>query len=121
MEAWEKGDVDLVAAMLAEEAVISMPPMASWFRGEELFVFLRKWAFSGRLYNLEDNRQVRCVPTFANGQLAFATYRWDPEEGVFLPAVLQVLTLDGSRISEITGFVMPGAFAGFGLPDSLPE
>ncbi|MGK2931880.1 MAG: sigma-70 family RNA polymerase sigma factor [Solirubrobacterales bacterium] len=120
MEAWEKGDVDLVASMLAEEAVISMPPMANWFQGEELFVFLRKWAFSGRVYNLED-RRVKCLPTIASGQLAFATYRWDLEQEVFLPAVLQVLTLDGSKISEITGFVMPDAFAGFGLPESLPE
>ena len=120
MEAWEKGDVDQVAAMLAEEAVISMPPMANWFRGEELFVFLRKWAFSGRLYNLED-RRVRCLPTIASGQLAFATYRWDLEQEVFLPAVLQVLTLEGSKITEITGFVMPDVFTGFGLPDSLPE
>ncbi len=120
MEAWEKGDIDQVAAMLAEDAVISMPPMANWFRGEELFVFLRKWAFSGRLYNLEGQRRVRCLPTLASGQLAFATYRWDLDQEVFLPSVLQVLTLDGSRIAEITGFVMPDVFTGFDLPETLP-
>jgi hypothetical protein len=35
--------------------------------------------------------------------------------------VIQVLTLDGGgRVAEITGFVDPARFAGFGLPDRLP-
>jgi hypothetical protein len=42
------------------------------------------------------------------------------DAGRFLPTVLQVLTLEGARVSDITGFVDPSAFAGFGLPDSLP-
>ena len=33
---------------------------------------------------------------------------------------VQVLTLDGDRIAEIAGFVMPGAFAPLGLPDRPP-
>jgi hypothetical protein len=33
--------------------------------------------------------------------------------------VLQVLTFDGDRITEITGFVDPSVFARFGLPAQL--
>ena len=120
VDAWERGDVDAVAAMLAEDAAIAMPPMASWFRGPGVLVFLREWAFSGRVYDAEGNRRVRVIPTRANGQPAFGTYSWDPGQERYLPSVLQVLTLRGTQIEEITGFVSPQVFAGFGLPDSLP-
>jgi len=119
VDAWERGDVDAVAAMLAEDAVIAMPPMASWFRGPGVLVFLREWAFSGRVYNAEGNRRVRVIPARASGQPAFGTYSWDPERERYLPTVLQVLTLRDGRIEEITGFVAPELFAHFGLPDSL--
>jgi RNA polymerase sigma-70 factor, ECF subfamily len=120
VDAWQRGDVEAIVGMLAEDAVIAMPPMAAWFRGDGVRVFLEKWAFSGRLYNAEGRRRVRVIPTRASGQPAFGTYSWDPEQEVFLPTVIQVLTLDGGRIAEITGFVDPAAFAGFGLPDRLP-
>ena len=81
----------------------------------------REWALSGRVYGAEGNRRVRVLPAHANGQPAIATYSWDREQGRHLPTVLQVLTFAGSGISEITGFVDPSVFPGFGLPDSLPE
>jgi RNA polymerase sigma-70 factor (ECF subfamily) len=120
VDAWERGDVEAIVAMLAEDAVIAMPPMASWYRGDGVRVFLTEWAFSGRLYDAEGRRRVRVIPTRASGQPAFGTYSWDPGEQCFLPKVIQVLTLDGGRIAEITGFVDPAAFAGFGLPERLP-
>jgi RNA polymerase sigma-70 factor (ECF subfamily) len=120
MDAWERGDVEAVVAMLADEATLTMPPMATWYRGEDVRVFLTDWAFSGRVYGAEGRRRVRVVPTRASGQLAFGTYSWDDERGAHLPTVLQVLTLDGARIAEITGFVTPAAFRGFGLPEALP-
>jgi RNA polymerase sigma-70 factor, ECF subfamily len=100
--------------------VIAMPPMASWFRGDGVRIFLTEWAFSGRVYDAEGRRRVRVIPTRASGQPAFGTYRWDEEESCFVPGVLQVLTLDAGRIMEITGFVDPAQFARFGLPDRLP-
>ena len=41
--AWERGDVDAVAAMLAEDATITMPPLPTWYRGREAVA-----AFLGR-------------------------------------------------------------------------
>jgi RNA polymerase sigma-70 factor (ECF subfamily) len=120
MDAWERGDVDAVVALLAEDATIAMPPMASWYRGADVVVFISDWAFSGRLYDMEGDRRVRVLPARANGQPAIGTYAWNEEAGRFLPTVLQVLTFDGARIADITGFVDPSAFARFGLPESLP-
>jgi RNA polymerase sigma-70 factor, ECF subfamily len=39
--------------------------------------------------------------------------------GCFRGHVLQVLTLDGDRIAEVTGFVEPALFDRFGLPATL--
>ena len=121
MAAWERGDVDAVAAMLADGATLTMPPMATWYRGRDAVeVFLREWAFSGRVYGAEGNRRVRVVQASANGQAAIGTYSWDAEKGSHLPTVLQVLTLRGALIDEVTGFVTPEVFRRFGLPDELP-
>jgi RNA polymerase sigma-70 factor (ECF subfamily) len=59
------------------------------------------------------------VRAHANGQVAFGSYQWDDEVGAFRGHVLQVLTLDGDRIAEITGFVEPTLFHRFGLPATL--
>lgn len=120
VDAWERGDVEAVVAMLAQDAVLTMPPMATWYRDEQIVVFLREWAFNGRVYDSLGRRRVKVVPTTANGQLAFGTYSWVEEKGAHLPTVLQVLTLRGDRIREITGFVAPRLFTRFGLPASLP-
>ena len=120
VDAWERGDVEAVAAMLAEEATLAMPPMPTWYQGrDQVLVFLREWAFSGRVYNAEGRRRVRVVPTRANGQPAFATYSWDPERERYLPTVLQVLSFRGDAIVEIMGFVEPAVFRHFGVPAEL--
>jgi RNA polymerase sigma-70 factor (ECF subfamily) len=125
VEAWEGGDVDAIVAMLAEDATLAMPPMATWYRGRgAVAVFLSDWAFAQRWDTerfVPGDRRVRLVPVNANGQVAFAAYRWDPEQGEHVPMALQVLTLDGERIADITGFVTPEVFRHFGLPDVLPR
>src|ERR687894_3332875 len=80
-DAWERGDVDGIVSMLAEDAVIAMPPMATWFEGRDgVATFLSDFAFaqrwSGERFEAGE-RRVRLVPVRASGQLAFATYRLD--------------------------------------------
>jgi RNA polymerase sigma-70 factor, ECF subfamily len=120
-DAWERGDVGGIVSMLAEDAVIAMPPMATWFRGRDgVEVFLREFAFAQRWTGERfeaGERRVRLVPVRASGQLGLATYRWDGAS--FRPQAIQVLALRGREIVDITGFVSPEAFAAFGLPDEL--
>ena len=113
MDAMERADVDAVLELLAEDAVWSMPPMASWYRGRETITsFLIEHALTERW---------RHIPTRANGQPAVGCYAWDAKRGCFVGRVLDVLTLDGTgtRIVEITAFVSAEVLPRFGLPDVL--
>ncbi|HEX4626107.1 MAG TPA: sigma-70 family RNA polymerase sigma factor [Solirubrobacteraceae bacterium] len=111
VDAWEAGDVDAVTALLAEDAALAMPPRATWFRGlDACRIFLAERALA---------RRSRLVRAHANGQVAFATYLWDPDRECFEGHVLQVLTLRGHRIAEVTAFVEPALVAHFGLPATL--
>ncbi|HYP47183.1 MAG TPA: sigma-70 family RNA polymerase sigma factor [Thermoleophilaceae bacterium] len=99
MDAMERGDIDAVVSMLTEDAAWSMPPLAAWFTGrEELEGFLASGPLSG-------DWRWRHAPGRANGQAAVGSYTWQEEEGGFLPFALDVLTLDGPRISGITSFI----------------
>jgi RNA polymerase sigma-70 factor (ECF subfamily) len=113
VDAWERGDIDTVVAMLAEDATMTMPPIPTWYQGREaVAAFLRGWPFSGQM-------RWRLVPVGANGQLAFGKYVWDREQAAFRPHGINVLTLHGARIAEVTAFLNPDAFERFGLPGRI--
>ncbi len=108
LDAWERGDVAALAAMLAEDATFAMPPYLTWWRGREVIA-----AFAVAPFH-------RYLPTQANGQPANAAYRWDAEKGSYVAEALEVLTLEGAQVKEMTAFMMPAIFHRFGLPDNLP-
>jgi RNA polymerase sigma-70 factor, ECF subfamily len=115
VNAWEQGDVETIVSMLAEDAILAMPPRPSWYRGlAAARVFLARGP-------LAPTHSRRLLPARANGQPAVASYYagW-PRQPENLQ-VLQLLTLapDG-RIAEITAFV--GAdLEPFGLPAAPPS
>jgi RNA polymerase sigma-70 factor (ECF subfamily) len=112
VEAWERGDLEAIVAMLVEDATISMPPMPLWYSGRDaIAVFLETGALQERW---------RFIPARANGQLAFGTYMWDEKKGSYVAQALDVLTLRGAQVEAIIAFISPGIFRGFGLPDELP-
>src|SRR3954453_204827 len=91
MDAMQRGDVDAVLGMLAEDAAWSMPPLASWYGGlESLPDFLEVGPLSGEW-------RWRHVATTANGQPAIGAYTWDDGEQAYLPFALDILTLEGRR------------------------
>jgi RNA polymerase sigma-70 factor (ECF subfamily) len=109
VEAWERGDVDAVVGMLAEEASFSMPPNAMWFRGREAIrAFLPRGPLAMRR---------RFIPVRANGQLAFGTYR--EEDGAFVGNAIHVITLRGEEITDTVAFLTPRVLPAFGLPERL--
>ena len=98
MDAMARGDVERVVAMLTADAAWSMPPLASWFRGADVRVFLENGPLSGRF-------RWRHLPTRANGQLAVGTYTLHADEGAYVAFSLDVLALRGSRIADVTAFI----------------
>ena len=128
-DAMENGDIAVLVGMLTQDVTWSMPPVPTWYRGlEPVRDFLVR-------YPLTDRWRHR--PTWANGQPAVAGYVHDEDEGRFIPASIDVLTLspDGGRIAAVTGFLtadllgpedaggwISGAelFARFGLPANPP-
>src|ERR1700729_1473544 len=113
--AWERNDVDAVVAMLAEDAKLTMPPAPTWYRGrEQVAIYLGGWPLAGTSH-------WRLIPARANGQLAFGRYAWNDKTQTFMPRAIDVLTLHGAQIQEITAFLTPDAFRGFDLPAILDE
>jgi RNA polymerase sigma-70 factor, ECF subfamily len=108
IDAWERGDVEALVAMLAEDATFAMPPYPAWWRGRDVIA-----TFAAEPVH-------RYLPTQANGQAANAAYRWDPEKGRYVAEALEVLTLDGTHVRAMTAFMTPELFPHFGLPDELP-
>jgi RNA polymerase sigma-70 factor (ECF subfamily) len=107
VDAWDRGDVDAVVAMLAEEATFSMPPNFEWFRGRE--------AIRGFLPRGPLSIPRRFVPVRANGQLAFGTYKLI--DGEWLPNAIHVLTLDTrGEIADAIAFLDASLFPRWGLP-----
>jgi RNA polymerase sigma-70 factor (ECF subfamily) len=112
--AWERNDVDAVVAMLADDAKMTMPPLPTWYRGrEQVAIFLGGGPLAGATC-------WRLIPVRANGQLAFFAYAWDDKTQAFMPHAVNVLTLRGAQIQEITAFLTPDAFRGFDLPAAVP-
>jgi RNA polymerase sigma-70 factor, ECF subfamily len=111
-DAFEHGEVETILEMLADDATFAMPPYAGWNRGRDAIA--RSWLMPDGPPDV-----LRLVPTSANGQPAFGAYRLEPGEGRFVAIALDVLTLDGTRISGITAFRMPALFPSFGLPPTL--
>ena len=111
VRAWQSRDVDSMVALLAEDASFAMPPHPNWFRGRGAVIEFITGVGAPPL---------RSALTTANGQPAVAWYILDGEQGSFLPASLEVLTLDGDRVRDIVAFASPGLFERFGLPLAVP-
>ena len=112
--AFEDGDADALVALLTQDVTWSMPPLPHWYHGLEA---VTDFAVRVPITGCGDWRHL---PTSANGQPAVGCYLWDDDAGTHLAWSVEVLTLRGDRIAEITSFVGAENLALLGLPASLP-
>jgi RNA polymerase sigma-70 factor (ECF subfamily) len=112
VEAWESADVVRLAALLRDDAVLTMPPLPAWYQGR---VAIQDFLL-GHLFTGDAAGRFRLVPTRANGCPAFAAYTRGAD-GIFRPGGLQVLDIAGDRIAAIHDFLAldDRLFARFGL------
>ncbi|MFI6581058.1 RNA polymerase subunit sigma-70 [Embleya sp. NPDC050493] len=111
--AWERADVPALLELLAADARLTMAPLPAWFDGREdvgRFFAERVFAAGWRL-----------KPFPANGQPGYACYTREPGARSFRLAAVNVLTLRGGRIAEITGFLDPDLHRRLGLATHWPE
>ena len=99
MEAMERGDVEAVVSLLAEDADWSMPPLPAWFSGHES---LREFMHAGPL---SGDWRWRHIATTASGQPAVGSYAWYEPDQAYRLFALDVLTLAGTKIRSITSFI----------------
>ena len=115
-DAFERGDVQAIVALLTDDAWLTMPPLPFEYQGRDLIGhFLHVVSFR------RGTRLSRLIPTRANGQPAFGRYLSDPHTPVRHAHGLLVLTLAGDRIRVITGFNDNSVLPRFGFPRTLPE
>lgn len=109
VRAWEAADVATLVAMLKEDATFTMPPLPSWFGGRAALEII----FRTRVFGDLLGAGWRLMPSHANTQPTFIILRYD-DNGVAQPFGLQVLTLEGEQIADITTFLDPRLLARFG-------
>jgi RNA polymerase sigma-70 factor (ECF subfamily) len=116
MDAHEQADIAAFAKLLSEDVRLTMPPHPFWFAGRAAVAGFAEHAFgpASPLYR----GQWHSVPTRANRQPAVAGYVRPAGAAEFQAQVLNVLRVEGGRITEITSFE-PHLFPAFDLPLTL--
>jgi RNA polymerase sigma-70 factor (ECF subfamily) len=118
IHAWETDDVVGLVALLKEDAILSMPPISSWYRGHEAIqaILAMRIGMHGRW---------RLYPTRANGLPAFAVYHESGAGQRVLQAFsVQVIRIDDKhvpgQIAEVTAFLGASFVTAFGFPLEIP-
>jgi RNA polymerase sigma-70 factor (ECF subfamily) len=117
VRAWESGDFDDFVALLATDAVMSMPPWEYWLDGKDAVVATMQ--STGTWDGVPRPGRYKIVPAPMNGEPAALAYVRAPD-GRYHAVCLTVLSLDADgRIIELTTFVLPELFAAWGFPAVL--
>ena len=110
--AFEAADVPALVRLLADDAILEMPPVPLWFRGSRDYGRFMERVFQTRGTGWVVERLT------ANGQPALAAYAPQPAGG-FKPHTLQVFTVTGGRVARNVVFADPAVFELFGLPAQI--
>ena len=112
VQAFEQYDMDALTSLLHEDASWSMPPYELWL---QTHADIRSWCLGPGIGCVDS----RLLPTMANGRPAFGQYKPAPGGG-WEPWSLQVVEVEGDRISGITFFLDTARFFPlFGLPPRI--
>ncbi|MGH3036895.1 MAG: sigma-70 family RNA polymerase sigma factor [Gaiellaceae bacterium] len=116
VEAHERADIAGLAALLRDDALLTMPPQPLWYRGRDAIATLL--AESMEPASPDYVGHFRLVPTRANRQPAAANYLRRPGDSEYRPLALDVLRVEEGEVVEIVAF-QADLFPAFGLPPTL--
>ncbi|MFD5248324.1 sigma-70 family RNA polymerase sigma factor [Amycolatopsis sp. NPDC058340] len=110
------GDSRVMAELLREDVLVTMPPNPLWFSGRDVFLdFVAKSLDPASPTYFGEWKHL---PAVANGLPAAAGYVRRPGTRVYRAQVLDVLRIEDGKVAEITAFE-PHLFPAFGLPLTL--
>jgi RNA polymerase sigma-70 factor (ECF subfamily) len=113
VDAFQRGDLDEVVALLTDDAKLTMPPEPFEFTGRPAIADFYRAQGVWR-------PGLKLIETRANNQPAIAYYLPDPNSNVLRAAGILVLTLSENQISAIARFGDRSLITCFGLPRTLP-
>lgn len=113
VRAFEAADVPALVRLLADDAVLEMPPVPLWYRGSRDY-----GRFLQRVFRMRGTGWSVWELT-ANGQPALAAYAPEPGGGCRLHT-LQVFTVTGGRVAHNVVFADPRVFDAFELEGAIP-
>ena len=112
VQAFEAADIPALVRLLADEAVLELPPVPLWYRGSRDYgLFMR------RLFEMRGPGWAMTQLT-ANGQPALAAYAPEPGGGHRLHT-LQVFTVTGGQVARNVVFADSRVFEAFDLPGRI--
>jgi len=113
VQAFEAADVPELVRLLADEAVLEMPPVPLWYRGSRDYgLFLR------RVFDMRGPGWIM-RQLAANGQPALAAYAPERGGGGHRAHTIQVFTITGGQVARNVSFADPRLFELFGLPGQI--
>jgi RNA polymerase sigma-70 factor, ECF subfamily len=111
IDAHQHDDVEALAEALADDVRVAYPQIPLWSDSRDAFIkATREFAPPG---------DYRFVATSANRQPAVAIYHRAPGAPVFTLTALEVLRIEGGRVTEIVDFDVPQLSPAFGLAPTL--
>ena len=113
MRAFAAADVPALIQLLADDAVLEMPPVPLWYRGSRDYGLFMRRVFEMRGTGWAVRRLT------ASGQPTLAAYAPEPAGGHRLHT-LQVFTVTAGRVARNVVFAHPDVFKAFGLPEQIP-
>ncbi|TME79301.1 MAG: sigma-70 family RNA polymerase sigma factor [Chloroflexi bacterium] len=110
MDAWKRTDLNALAALLKEDAQLTMPPTPGWFFGRDAILrFYARYPFRvGASEHLH-------TPTRANRQPAHAVWRRVQPDAPPEPFGIEVLRIEDGLIAEIHYFLQPELIGRFAI------
>lgn len=117
VHAWESGDFAEFVELLANEAVLSMPPWEYWIDGKAAVV---ETMWSPATWDGEPRAgRYRIVSAPMNGDPGGLAYVRGAD-GRYYSVCLTVLSFDANgRVNELTTFVLPELFEAWGFPSVI--